>query len=49
MKYEKPEAVVLASAMDAVRSTDKVHQIVQELGSPGSVYAATKNAYEADE
>ena len=49
MKYEKPEVLVLASATDAVRSSDKQHTIVQEAGSPTGVRSLTANAYEADE
>ncbi len=49
MKYEKPEVVVLASATDAVRSTNKSILNVQESFGPPGQYAQTVNAYEADE
>ncbi len=48
MKYDKPEVVVLASAVDAIqRSTVKQQLLVQETISPFGY--ATTAAYEADE
>jgi|HubBroStandDraft_6_1064221.scaffolds.fasta_scaffold6006417_1 hypothetical protein len=45
MKYEKPEVVVLASAVESVRGAGKFQE--GRLDSPAPSY--TINAYEADE
>ncbi len=44
MKYEKPEVVTLASAVDAIQGVNKQSNVIVD--SPTKL---TTNAYEADE
>jgi hypothetical protein len=49
MTYNKPEAIVMNSAVRAIQGHNKSANVAQDAALPPTSITATTNAYEADE